>query len=658
MATRTEPVAYDSQPLIPAPSDPAQRGAWRASLTSWREETKTRLKYDDRLYRRPEFSWVTSCFCCAFLMLCDETLYDRRRGRYLPEAVLDHGRREFGGYDAVVLWHAYPRIGFDDRNQFDFLRDMPGGLPGLRDLSRALRAQGARVFVEYCPWDVGTRREPVSDLDILVEKVREIEADGIFLDTMTSGAAEFRARLDAARPGVVLEPEGMTPLERIADHHMSWAQWVGDSDAPGVLRNKWLERRHMLHQIRRWDHDHSSELHTAWMNGTGMMVWENVFGSWVGWNARDRSLLRSMLPIQRRYASLFASEDWTPLVETEAHDVYASRWEQAGVRLWTLVNRSATAVSGPLLTVDHAEDRACFDLIQGRDAPASVRNGRAVLTGHLPARGVGAFVSVPRAAVTEDFRQFLAAQQRLFARYAPDTTFPARPIQTHPVHATVKQSATSPPAGMVVVAGGDAEMEVSFRQRECGTYGNTDYANNFDPGLHTGLRVVRRVSLTPCAIDSEPVTNREFLRFLQASDYKPAQAENFLKHWRDGRPVAGEEDHPVVYVDLDDARAYAQWANKRLPTDAEWQHAMQTKALEPGRVRVWNWTESESSDGHTRFCILKGGADYQARGSDWYADGGPQTPDFAAKFLLMWPGLDRCATIGFRCAVDLRSDAV
>ena len=113
MTTRTESVAYDSQSLIPAPSDPAQWGAWRASLTSWRGETKTRLKYDDHLYRRPEFSWVTSCFCCAFLMLCDEMLYDHRRGRYLPEAVLEHGRREFGGYDAVVLWHAYPRIGFD-----------------------------------------------------------------------------------------------------------------------------------------------------------------------------------------------------------------------------------------------------------------------------------------------------------------------------------------------------------------------------------------------------------------------------------------------------------------------------------------------------------------------------------------------------------------
>ncbi len=68
---------------------------------------------------------------------------------------------------------------------------------------------------------------------------------------------------------------------------------------------------------------------------------------------------------------------------------------------------------------------------------------------------------------------------------------------------------------------------------------------------------------------------------------------------------------------------------------------------------TWEWTESQRSDGRTRFAILKGGSYYQAEGSHWYADGGPRPSNFAAKFLLMWPGLDRCATIGFRCVVDV-----
>ncbi len=67
----------------------------------------------------------------------------------------------------------------------------------------------------------------------------------------------------------------------------------------------------------------------------------------------------------------------------------------------------------------------------------------------------------------------------------------------------------------------------------------------------------------------------------------------------------------------------------------------------------WQWTESERRDGRTRFCILKGDSWFKAQGSGWYPDDSPQPCGLAAKFLLMWPGLDRCSTVGFRCAVDL-----
>ena len=146
-------------------------------------ETKAQLKYDDALYRRKEFAWSASNYCCCFLMMCDETFYDRRAGRYTVNAFLGHGRREFGGYDSVVLWHAYPRIGLDQRNQFDFYRDMPGGLSGVRDAVRQFHARGVKVYIDYNPWDGGTRREGKPDIDVLVEMVRDLEADGIFLDT-------------------------------------------------------------------------------------------------------------------------------------------------------------------------------------------------------------------------------------------------------------------------------------------------------------------------------------------------------------------------------------------------------------------------------------------------------------------------------------------
>lgn len=68
---------------------------------------------------------------------------------------------------------------------------------------------------------------------------------------------------------------------------------------------------------------------------------------------------------------------------------------------------------------------------------------------------------------------------------------------------------------------------------------------------------------------------------------------------------------------------------------------------------TWELTESERSDGHTRYVILKGGSHYRADGSFWLFDGDARPADWAAKLILLWDGWDRCGTIGFRCACDL-----
>jgi formylglycine-generating enzyme required for sulfatase activity len=70
---------------------------------------------------------------------------------------------------------------------------------------------------------------------------------------------------------------------------------------------------------------------------------------------------------------------------------------------------------------------------------------------------------------------------------------------------------------------------------------------------------------------------------------------------------------------------------------------------------VWEWIDIECTDGWHRWCFIRGGSYYQAKGSLWYTEGGAQPVHHHHKFLLMYPGLDRCATIGFRC---VRSDGI
>jgi formylglycine-generating enzyme required for sulfatase activity len=694
-AARTSTASEDepdfNAALIRPPENPELWPSFREKLQRWRRESRQRLKYDDSAYRRPEFEWTQSCFACGFVMLFDEMFFNRDANHYRVDEFLEASQRDFGGFDAVVLWHAYPRIGLDDRNQFDFYRNTPGGLPGLRELVGRLHARGVRSFVDYNPWDTGTRREGMSDIDALGILLEAIDADGVFLDTLDKAAGGLRERLDRVRPGLALESEAALPLEQICDHQLSWAQWFEDKDPPGVLRNKWFEPRHVLHQINRWDRDHSAELHRAWLNGTGILVWENVFGSWVGWNARDKSILRAMLPIQRRHAKLLTAGEWSPLVRCLRPDIYASEWRSAdGIRLWTLVNRSNQPVDGSLLRVPLEDDRV-FDLIKGVAAEPLREGPEAVLSGRILARGVGAFAAGPAAALGGDFPAFLNSITKLTEGASGDSRFVARIAEPVPV-APVRVAPA--PAGMIAIPAVRRKMKTEFRVRECGFFEAQDeeFVGARYPRLHHKRIFEREVQLPAYCIDRTPVTNGQYAAFLESTGYKPRVAESFLRHWKGSpRPPAVVAYHPVVYVELDDARAFARWAGKRLPTELEWQYAAQgddDRAYpwgdeEPaGRCNdgvaggttpvgafpsgasafgcldlcgnVWEWTESERRDGRTRFAILKGGSYYRAAGSEWYMDGGPQRCDFAAKVLLWWPGLDRCATVGFRCAADLK----
>ena len=575
----------DRAKIVAAPDDPAEWPAWRDALLRWRDEARARIGYDGAAYEHPELRWTQRCFSVALAWLWDDLLYDHDAGRFTPERFCDEGAREFGGFDGVVLWHAYPVIGIDERNQFDFYRNVPG----LRELIDALHARDVRVFVDYNPWDVGTRREPVDDDAAVAALVAELDADGVFLDTMKEARPGLRPAVDAARGGVAFEGESTLPLERISDHHLSWAQWFADTPVPGVIRARFFEQRHMLHHTRRWNRDHREELQSAWLNGVGMLVWENVFGSWVGWSDRDKATLRSMLPLQRRYAELLTTGAWTPLA---AHGpgvppaVVASRWRDGETELWAIVNRADERWRGRLDGPDVALD--------------------------LPGRGIACVVDGACVMVAPD---------------GESAAFPTRRPERVRAPRVERERL---PDGFVEAPRPSAETVAVFRRRETGFYGEAPYVEEWKPlppRLHDVVEVPHETAAAPrFAIGVREVTNRE-------------------------AGLEGPPDAPATGLDLAAARAAAASLGARLPTEDEWQLAAEAGLLERLEPLVWNWTESEHRDGRTRFAILKGGCAWRAEGSDWYVDGGPREPAYSLKLLLT--GVSGSSSIGFRLAVDL-----
>ncbi len=694
--TATDP-AESRNGLTPAPEHPTEWPAWRERLQAWRAEELRTGRIGATLYDPAAQAWASRAYVQGMVMLWDEELIDHATGTWTVDRLLDRAERDFGGYDVVVLWNNYPLSGVDARTQFDYFDDLPGGLDGLTRAVADFHRRGVRVLIDHKPWVPGLPPGMRDDAEGFARLVARCGLDGVYLDCSNGPSDRLREAIGALGPDKAFCSEAPARAEPWGHESQSWQQMTDDSAAPGIYRNRWLDRNHLVYETRRYHPDPWREIQRAWLNGGGIVVWENVFGYGAPYGERARTWIRQVAPALRRYADHFIHGTWEPHVGGgQAGSVYVSRFIHAGTSLWTVANRRGHALEKTVLRLPHLPGHRYVDVITGREfALGDAADGLVELRGRLEREGLAGVLAVPT--IDADLAGFLTAQAERFARAAlVGPTWPDEhrktPLTHHlrPVAATARR--TAPPTGMLAIPDWSGVLRTRYRMRECGFIAGTPTEKHVYDAFERECIDERPARVAAVAIDETPVTNAEFARFMRASGHRPLVAQRFLAHWIDGAPAPGSGDHPVVWVSLCDARAYAAWAGKRLPREEEWQRAAlgpdgscwpwgaaddasRRTGAETGRAttvrahpqgrsaigawdlcgNAWELTESERSDGHTRYAILKGGSHYRAEGSFWLFDGGARPADWAAKLILLWDGWDRCGTIGFRCACDLEA---
>lgn len=110
-----------------------------------------------------------------------------------------------------------------------------------------------------------------------------------------------------------------------------------------------------------------------------------------------------------------------------------------------------------------------------------------------------------------------------------------------------------------------------------------------DPRARPEEQPQRKVWLEACFIDRHPVTVRQFDAFLRDT------AHRIPSDWHTHNKVEAHPRRPVTFVNWADARAYALWAGKRLPSEAEWEHA--ARGID-GRTYPWGETQPHQKFAH------------------------------------------------------------
>ena len=354
---------------------------WREFFDTWRNSEREKYSLDE--YNRAEAQWYKSIYLQHFTYIYGKEAFNYETRKVDAEKLAVQGKK-FGGYDAVILWHQYPRLGVDERTQWDFYRDFPDGLEGILNFVQRLHNEGIKVFLPFKPWDLRSCDSLDDAGNKLAELVEAADIDGFFLDTMNSIPVTFRHCIDRVKSGVVFCSEDQ-PYEKQNIESMT-GSW--DSSDPTPLEiNANLLRFVLPEHLVTMNASYSTGIRKDMLikrsifNGSGMVIWQDVFGAWLPYSGQQMLMIKKWKEILSANRDIFFCSKPIPLFPTLKDELFCNYFpaDDNSAVIYVFYNGSDENMDGELADYTCVFPKSAEELWRGSEARVcGYRNGMAV----------------------------------------------------------------------------------------------------------------------------------------------------------------------------------------------------------------------------------------------------------------------------------------
>ncbi len=351
------------------------QGDWREGLRMMFEKRwlYDLEKFDNTLFERKDLAWIRHSYLLTLQFAWDHTYYDALKGQYGYDRFLTDKDSLIGKYEAYMIWPTWPRLGLDQRNQWDMYRDLPGGLKELRRQTQLAHQKGIRYFIAYNPWDESTRRE--DHIKGMEEMLRSIDGDGVVLDTWGESSKEFQAAADRVKPGVILYSEGMAvpkDMPGIVAGRVHDAIYL----PPPLNLNKLIKPDFAIFRVAQLAEGRiHRESAVAFFNGYGveMNIMRPGRPDWIN---EEFAYLGRTTKILRENSDAFLTPNWVPLIPTIVDSIWVNKWPLPSKTLYTVLSMKPEGIGGPLFEAPMPADSHYVSLWHHEELQPDTVNGK------------------------------------------------------------------------------------------------------------------------------------------------------------------------------------------------------------------------------------------------------------------------------------------